>query len=101
MKAGRGYIIRLFAEKTNTAYFFTNRSSRWSIGIKYAFIFTDHATAIKMLLSIKKETHKKFKKGYLYISKVFYKEGITGGFNRGLIPLKLTKPDRHDFISAI
>ena len=109
MKAGRGYIIRFFDEKNNTAVFYAKeatssygRSSPWKPKLEDATIFTDHNRATNALVAVKKSTKKV--KGYLYISKCFYKEarGVSWN-NKGtrLSATKLTKPDRHDFLQAI
>jgi len=114
MKAGRGYIIRFFDEKNNTALFYARQSKKnsfsygrttpWAVELKTAAIFKDHEEAVKTVVEIKKATKKKYKKGYLYIAKAFYKEEKTntwGTKETMLTATRLTKPDRHDFLQAI
>jgi len=104
MKAGRGYIIRFFEDSSNMALFYAEDktpyyrhiSNPWSTNLKDANVFLDYVEAVKTIIKIKKTIKNLHKKGYLYISKVFYKED----HNR-LAPIKLTKPDRHDFLQAI
>ena len=110
MKAGRGYLIRFFDEKTNFALFYAKestpayrRSDPWTTKMDEATIFTDHDEATKALVEIKKPTKKVRKKGYLYISKCFFNE-IKSSWNSTTSrrrATKLTKPDRHDFLHAI
>lgn len=103
MNAGRGYVIRLYDDKTNKAYYFVGnvQRPRFLRNIKLAQVYTDHASALSDLITIKTSVSKMFKKGYLYISKVFYKEMPFTSNKFIRVPVKLTKPDRYDFLSAI
>jgi len=105
--AGRAYIIRYYDERTDKAFFYGkansySREMNLTPNIKNAEIFLDHAEATKRIISLKKEK-KRSEKGYWYISKIFYKEEYYG-FNKTNVrrtAIKLTKPDRHDFLNAI
>jgi len=105
--AGRAYIIRYYDEKTENALFLGTRSSygrrlNLSPNIRNAEIFLTSKDANDRIVSIKKNKEMTSGKGYWYIAKIFYKEEVYGyrNINRK-IPIKLTKPDRHDFLNAI
>ena len=111
MNAGRGYVIRFYDEKNSTSLFYRGQrgsiysrgTNNWDLKLDQAEVFTSHEDAVKLLIGLKKETNKIYKKGYLYIAKVFYRSKTYGGNKKNLILVatKLTKPDRHDFLNAI
>ena len=104
-KAGRGYVIRFFDESRDTAvYLCENTRREYTLHLTDAKLFYTHKEAIDELVARKKAVKKQYKKGYLYISKVFYKEQerkLWRGGGSDIRPTKLTKPDRHDFLNAI
>ena len=103
------YITKYVLYYGNTLFYVSSLSSYrrdypFTSNIEQATVFTDHASAVSKLILLKKMVNKQ--KGYLYISKVFYKEFPTSRFNKSsgdtkFIATKLTKPDRHDFLQAI
>ena len=112
MKSGRGYVIRFYYEKEGESLYYCGDSSLSNMPILSnklirAIIYFDQGATAKKVVEIKKAVKKKYKKGYLYISKVFYKEvAIQTPINKTVIatkivPFKLTKPDRNDFLKAI
>ena len=108
MTAGRGYIIRFYKEYDGKSYFIETVRTSIKLGsyLSRASVFTEIEDADKMVIDIKKRTKKQHKRGYLYISKVFYKKVNIPSYksiaNREMaVAVKLTKPDRHDFINMI
>ena len=107
--AGRGYLVRFFAEKTDTAYFYIDRiplyrrNDHWSKNLIEAKVFLTHKEAEDAIVASKKTVPKLHGKGYMYITKAFYKEAerYNSGHRKRLMPRKLTKIDGNDFLHAI
>lgn len=104
MSAGRGYIIRFYREADEKAYFIGDtayRSKPFIVSnLGSAKLFEKIDDAEKYVVDNAKVIKKTNKNGYLYISKVFYKENNSYG-NVKKSPTKLTKPDRYDFLNKI
>ena len=94
MNANRrvGYVIRFYKESDETAYFYRQYYSNDHAlhrEVDRAKIFETEEEAAKKITEIKKVIKKKYKRGYLYLSKVFHGDRQKP---------KLTKPDMHDFV---
>ena len=104
--SGRGYIIRFYDPHTETSLF---RSSGYgrplcnSANIKSALIYPSYKNALNALVDLSQKI--KHKKGFLYISKVFYSStkilSIVGTPTSFCRSIRLTKPDRYDFLEKI
>jgi hypothetical protein len=104
--SNRCYVIRFFDEKSSSSKFYSTSSYRGGTlvsEISHATAYETHKEAGDKIVELSKEKSKT--KGYYYIAKAF---GIKGSrYNRysregeTITPTKLTKPDRHDFLSAI
>jgi hypothetical protein len=92
----KGYIIRFYKESEEKAYFF-GHGARLMPKIDYALIFETEAEAAKAIIDNKARIKKSYKRGYLYIAKIFHGKCRATGRNT----IKLTKPDRHDFLESI
>jgi hypothetical protein len=104
-KSGRCFVIRAYCEKAETSGYITDvKNARIGKSLHDAYFFLCAKDAEKALavLNERKTKRKKKEEVYsLYISKAFY--GTKYGFGGKLIitPIKLTKPDRYDFINGI
>ncbi len=110
MNAGRGYVIRFYRENDNTAHYVVgsngfSKTPSMAPHIASARVFKNINIAEGYIVELSKKIKKKWGKGYLYISKVFYKEVAMPSWNttgkKKLVAEKLTKPDRHDFLNMI
>ena len=103
----RGYIIRYFDEASGVSFYINDRGTqpKFDDVLKKATVLISYTTALNLLTRAAKTVLSKYdkplKKGYFYISKVFYSD--LKMYNGGIIRIatKLTKPDRHDFLKAI
>lgn len=106
-KAGRGYVIRFYDEKKGIALFLSKRglsvtSPQFTNRLQDANVFMNNIDARGYVVKITPSVKKLYHRGYLYISKVFYKH-IKSNWSGSEIPvaIKLTKPDRHDFLQSL
>lgn len=108
-KSGRGYVIRFYNENKGMSLFLLRRyglstllSPRFTNKLKDAQVFINNINAREYVIKISPDVKKLYPKGYLYISKVFYKP-IFYPWNsmEYCIPTKLTKPDIHDFLQSL
>ena len=107
MKAGRGYVIRFFSEFSDKSLFYCERNDSWYLSelMSCAKVYKNHEEASKRIVKLKKLVKKKYGKGYFYVSKVFYNVHTWNVSNREPVEhiniVKLTKPDKHDFLDSI
>jgi len=109
VKAGRGYIIRFFDERRGESFYYKepigiSNKRVLTASFKESTIYTDYKSAEEKIVAIKKNIKKTYGKGYLYISKTFYKEielRVYPPHKTGNVPTRLTKPDRNDFLKAL
>jgi len=88
-----GYIIRLANDKTGSSMFYSKRCI-FSNLLKDSMLFSDSELAVKEISELKK---KSFVDGFMYISKAFCIQLPS----KKVVAVKLTKPDKYDFLNAI
>ena len=103
MSANICYIIRFYKEADDKAYFL-DAFGTLNQNIANAKIFETSEDAQKHITEHKGHIKKHYKRGYLYIAKAFYekrkKKSVWGNW-QNINDIKLTKPDRHDFLDSI
>ena len=103
-----GYVVRYYLERTSESLFIRTADNG---GFMYfteilssATVYTTSEEALEKISIAKKEEYCNWfgssSKGYYYISKVFYENNLNKLFDTK-IPIKLTKPDRFDFLKNI